>query len=119
VTPLDNGSLFRVVVSNIAGSVTSGQRNLIVEGPPVITAQPQDKSVNAGKTATFNVAATGSKTLTYQWRKNGTNISGATLATYTTPATTALDNGSLFSAVVTSPYGTVTSRDALLTVNSH
>src|SRR2546422_4375051 len=35
--------------------------------------------------------------LTYQWRKNGVNISGATASSYTTPATTTADNGALYS----------------------
>jgi beta-galactosidase len=112
----DDGSLFRVVVSNVAGSATSRAATLSVSIPPTITAQPQDRSVSVGKTAKFTVTASGSKTLTYQWRKNGTNIAGATRASYTTPPVTTGDNGSLFSVVVTNPYGSVTSDNATLTV---
>jgi hypothetical protein len=112
----DNGTLFQVIVSNIAGSVTSLQRTLTVNLPPTITTQPQDKTVNPGKTATFTVKATGTKTLTFQWKKNGADIPGATATSYTTPPVTALDNGSLFSVVVTNPYGSTTSTGAKLTV---
>lgn len=54
--------------------------------------------------------------MSYQWRKNGSDISGATQASYTTPPTTADDNGALFSVVVTNGGGTVTSNNATLTV---
>ena len=52
-----------------------------------ITSQPSSQTVTVGQTATFMVAATGSGTLTYQWKKNGTAISGATGSSYTTPVT--------------------------------
>ena len=45
---------------------------------PTITTQPANQSVQAGQSATFSVVATGSAPLTYQWRKNGTAIPGAT-----------------------------------------
>ena len=66
--------------------------------------------------ATFSVTATGTKTLTYQWMKNGANIMGATKASYTTPPAIVEDNGALFSVVVTNNYGSVTSTTAKLTV---
>lgn len=116
-TEADNGSLFRVTVSNAGGSVTSNQATLSVNLPPTITVQPQDKTVNVGKTAKFSVTATGTKTLTYQWRKNGVNISGAVQPSYTTSPATSGDNGALFSVVVVNPYGSVTSTNAKLTVN--
>ncbi|MFN9676344.1 MAG: immunoglobulin domain-containing protein, partial [Betaproteobacteria bacterium] len=58
---------------------------------PNITAQPAGTSVVVGQTATFNVTAGGTAPLSYQWRRNGTNLSGATGASYTTPATTSAD----------------------------
>ena len=58
----------------------------------------------------------GSPMPTYQWRKNGTNITGTTVATYTAPATVIGDNGALFSVVVTNTAGTVTSANATLMV---
>ena len=86
--------------------------------PPTITTQPSNQSVLVGSTATFTVAASGTPTLTYQWSKNGTAISGATSASYTTPAAASGDNGSTFSCVVTNPYGSATSNSATLTVTS-
>jgi hypothetical protein len=84
---------------------------------PVIGTQPSAQTVLRGATATFSVSASGSAPLSYQWRKNGAAIGGATAATYTTPATTDFDNGALYSVVVTNSLGVVTSSAALLTVN--
>jgi hypothetical protein len=66
--------------------------------------------------ATFSMVATGSAPLSYQWRKSGTTISGATSASYTTPATAPADSGSTFTVVVSNPFGSVTSSPAPLTV---
>src|SRR6185436_5526244 len=65
----------------------------------------------------FSVSATGgSAAITYQWRRNGSNIAGANAVSYTTPATTLADNGSTYSVVVTSAGESVTSNNATLTV---
>ena len=116
-TTADNGSLFSVVVSNSAGSVTSNNATLTVKTPPTITTQPANTTVRVGQTAKFSVTATGTTPLSYQWRKNGVNIAGATKASYTTPKTTSADNGALFSVIVTNSIGSVTSNNATLTVN--
>src|SRR5436853_3258159 len=88
-TSADSGSQFTVVVSNTAGTVTSNTATLTVSAAavaPSITTQPASQTVTAGQMATFTVVATGTAPLSYQWRKSGTAISGATGAGYTTPA---------------------------------
>jgi hypothetical protein len=85
---------------------------------PSITTQPVSQTVTAGQTATFSVIAGGTAPLTYQWQKNGVNISGATSASYTTPTTTTSDSGSTFAVVVNNTAGTATSALATLTVNA-
>ncbi len=85
---------------------------------PSITTQPASQTVTAGQTAAFTVAATGTAPLTYQWKKNGTAISGATSSSYTTPATTSSDNGAQFTVTVSNSAGSVTSNAATLTVNA-
>ena len=120
-TTADNGVTFAVVVSNFAGSATSGGAKLNVAAPggpvaPSITVQPADQSIRAGQTATFSVVASGTAPLSYQWRKNGAAIAGATSASYTTPAETTTDNGATFAVTVTNSAGSVTSRSARLTV---
>ena len=85
---------------------------------PSITTQPVSRTVTAGQTAAFSVAATGTAPFTYQWYKNTTAISGATSSSYSTPATTTADSGALFNVVVTNSAGSVTSTSATLTVNA-
>jgi len=117
----DSGAKFAVVVSNSAGSITSAPATLTVNAAavaPTITAQPANQTVTIGQTATFSVAATGTTPLTYQWQKNSANISGATSASYTTPATTSADNGAKFDVVVSNSAGSQTSATATLTVNA-
>ena len=120
----NNGNLYRVVVKNAAGSVTSAAAKLTVIMAPVITAQPKDTSVVKGDTATFSVAASGTG-LKYQWYYSADNG-----ATWKTPSfacntavvsmtATATQNGYLFRCVVSNIAGNVTSSSAKLAVSSH
>ena len=115
----DNNAQFTVRVTNSVGSATSSAATLTVVAPAAvaITAQPASRTVFAGQTATFSVTATGSPALTYQWRKGGTAIAGATAASFTTPVLTAADSGASYTVVVTNPVNSVTSAAATLTVN--
>ena len=87
-------------------------------GAPTITTQPANQTVTVGQTATFSVVATGDGALSYQWFKGTAAISGATAASYTTPATTTSNNASSFTVVVSDASGTVTSNAATLTINA-
>jgi hypothetical protein len=116
----DNGAKFRVIVTNSAGSTTSNAATLTVSQSPVapsITTQPSNQAVTVGQTATFSVVATGTAPLTYQWQKNTVNITGATAASYSTPATVSGENGATFRVIVTNSVKSVTSNSATLTVN--
>ncbi len=106
---------YRVVVTNAGGSVTSAVARLTILVPPAITAQPQDTTRNAGQTATFNITASGTTPFTYQWRKNGIEISGETNRTLRITGTTPADAG-VYSVVVTNAGGAATSIDATLTI---
>ncbi len=117
-TSIDNGALFAVVVSDSVGKVTSNSATLTVNSAPSITTQPLSQTMTAGQTASFAVTATGTAPLSYQWRKNGTPISGATSASYTTPAETTADNGAQFMVAVSNSAGSVTSSAAILTVSA-
>ena len=93
-------------------------RSAALSAPPVVIVPPQNASVFEGQTATFLADITGAGPFTYQWRRNGVPIPGATSASYTTPATTiAADNGTTYSVVVTNAVGTVTTASATLTVS--
>ena len=84
---------------------------------PLITNHPQSISVSQGNTANFSVTATGTQPLSYQWRKNSANISGATNTTYSIPNVTSSDAGD-FSVIVTNSAGSDTSNNATLTVTA-
>ena len=109
----DTGS-YTVVVSNPFGSATSVAVTLNVNAPPVITAQPTQQSVTAGANASFNVIATGTAPLSYQWRKDGVPISGAVNPVLAIVSAT---TGS-YTVIVTNSFGSVTSSSALLAVTA-
>ena len=116
-TTADDGAIFDVVVTNVAGSATSDPALLTVTTPPVITGFSQSRTVTAGQTATFLVSATGSTPMTFLWYKNNVPIPNATLSSYTTPATTIADNGDQYIVTVSNSFGSNTSPAAQLTVN--
>jgi len=111
-----NAGGYSVVVTNSAGSVTSLVATLTVLGPPNITIQPANQTVVAGGTASFQVIASGSGPLSYQWFFNRTNpLSGATSATLTMANIQPTNAGAYF-VVVTNLAGMVSSSNVLLTV---
>lgn len=118
----DDGAKFSVVVGNgTAPDATSADALLTVTAAvvaPAITTQPASVTVNPGQSASFSVAASGTAPLAYQWRKNGTDIGGATQASYTTPAAVAADHGAKFAVVVSNSAGSVTSSDATLSLGT-
>lgn len=85
--------------------------------PPSITTQPSSVTATVGQQASFTVVATGSAPLGYQWRKGGTNISGAISATYTIASVAATDAGSYDVVVSGACTPSATSQTATLTVN--
>jgi hypothetical protein len=97
---------------------SSGPGNVSKAVAPSLTAQPTSATVTAGQAASFGVSATGTAPISFQWRKNTVNISGATGASYTTPATTTADSGSKFDVMVSNSAGSITSAQATLTVSA-
>jgi len=85
--------------------------------PPTITTHPSDAVATEPETASFFVVATSPVSLTYQWRKDGADIAGATAPGYTTPPTVLADDGAIFTCVVANAGGNVTSNPAVLWVN--
>ncbi|HUJ45097.1 MAG TPA: immunoglobulin domain-containing protein, partial [Opitutaceae bacterium] len=115
----DSGNYW-VVVCNSAGSATSDVATLTVSAAavaPVFTTQPASQTVTAGTAVTFTAAASGTPAPTYQWRKNGVNITGATSAAYTI-ASVAMTDAGTYTVVATNSAGSATSNNAVLTVNA-
>jgi hypothetical protein len=127
VTLADSGRQLRVVVSNVAGSVTSDAASLTVDAAaaaPAFTTHPASLAVIAPRTATFTVVATGAPTPTLTWQSSADG--GATFddlasgtgssSSYTTPATTLADSGRQYRVIATNAWGVATSDVATLTV---
>ena len=120
-TPLVAGVYYPVTIS--AGNLlypTVASTNILITitnasgvSPPTITTPPQSRTVTNGGSASFAVVATGSPT--YQWRKFGTNLSGATSAAYNIPVVTTNDAGN-YTVVAANAGGSITSAVATLTV---
>lgn len=90
--------------------------------PPSITTQPTNQVGCLGYKSSFSVvgAAGSGGTLTYQWMKNGIDISGATSSTYTIYSVTTADTGTeIYSVAVTESNGTVAvSNSVSLSLNN-
>jgi uncharacterized repeat protein (TIGR03803 family) len=113
---------YSVIVSNSISSVTSSVATLtITASAPAIVSAPIPQTVLPGATATFNVSATGSQPLFYQWQKNGTNlndggnISGSAGATLTLVNVSPAD-AAAYSVTVSNTLGSITTTAVSLTV---
>lgn len=85
---------------------------------PVILTQPDDQTVAEGGTASFQVVATGSAPLRFQWRRDGVAIPDATGSRYSLAPVMISDHGAVFDCMVSNPQGEVFSTTAVLTVIS-
>jgi hypothetical protein len=110
---------YTVTVSNALGSVTSSPARLTVlvpSLPPFIVVQPVSVTATAGGAASFGVTVRGTAPLSYQWRKDGERLVGATQATLTLTNVRATD-AAAYSVAITNAFGTAVSASARLTVN--
>jgi hypothetical protein len=111
----NNAGEYDVVITNVAGALTSAVATLTVWVPPTISTQPQSRTNMAGSDASFSVLASGTLPLSYQWRFNGTAITGATTNLLTLNSVQTTNAGS-YDVVVTNLAGWTTSAVATLTV---
>jgi hypothetical protein len=118
------GSIDEVSVYNRALSAAEIQSIYNADGAgkctaptlPIITSQPTNQTVTTGGTAAFTALASGTPPLSYQWRWNGTSIAGAT-STSLTLTNVQVSQAGTYAVVVTNAGGSVTSSNAMLTVN--
>jgi len=93
----------------VAGGNNNAVRKGVLDyGQPIINTQPQNLTVLAGSNATFSVSATGPGPLSYQWKFNGTNISGATGSVLSLANVQPINAGS-YQVIVTNANGSATS----------
>ena len=110
-----NAGQYSVIVTGGCGSVTSSNALLTVNSGTSISTQPAASTLCAGNTANFSVTASGTGALSYQWKRDDTNVgtNSSSLAVSNAQAV----NAGTYTVVVTGTCGTVTSNNALLTVN--
>ena len=115
----NNGDYYVTVTDSEGQSVDSERVRLKVK-LSLSTNLPTTKAVYIGDALTLTVAAAnGLAPYSYQWQKNGVNISGATSATYTKTAATG-DNGTYTCIVKDSanPQNSITSASCAVTLNT-
>ena len=114
VKPADVGS-YHAVVADYRDAATSDAAELTALTAPVITRHPTNQLVASNGVAQFSVDAVGGGQLSYQWRKNGVALDGATGATLSMgPVSMELEGA--YSVVVSDANGSVESRPAQLAV---
>jgi hypothetical protein len=108
---------YMVTVTNAAGSADSMEATLTVSSPVTasISTQPISRGVLVGDSVTFAVVADGTPPFSYQWKKNGINVSGANQASYSIKSVGLADAGS-YSVSVANQVGTALSKSAALSV---
>lgn len=96
-------------------AATNASAFAIIGSSIFITTQPQDRTIAVGGSASLNVAATGSGVVTYQWRKDGVAVGGATNATLSFNSAAASDSG-VYDVVIRDANTSVTTNAARFTV---
>lgn len=111
------GTQYRIRVSDVSTpSRNSASPNFAIAATSAITAHPAPVATCTGQQVSFSVTATGGS-LTYQWRKNGTNIPNATNATFSIQSVATADAGN-YDCVVSGACGSaITSNQAALTLD--
>jgi hypothetical protein len=120
---LDEATLYnRALSSNEIASIYAAGAAGKCAAPRILT-QPHSQTVGGGANVQFNVTATSSAPLFYQWQRGGTNltnggnISGATASALNLTNVRTNDSGN-FQVFITNSLGAVTSSVAVLTVNA-
>ena len=109
ITASELATNYNVVITGTCGNITSSNTTLSQATTAIaITTQPEDQIVVTGGVITLSVAATG-PTLTYQWKRNGANlsdgvkISGSQSAILTITNAQTSDNFNDYVCVISSP----------------
>ena len=128
---IESGTKFQAIFTNGAGETSTSEVTLTINPPPCTTKpaieeQPTAQTVTAPATASFKAKAStpaNCKAPTVQWYSEAPGsltfspIPGATLATYTTPATSTIESGTKFQAIFTNGAGETSTSEVTLTIN--
>lgn len=115
---INNGDTYDCVATNTEGTATTNAATLTVFPAVSITQQPANVSITEGQTATFSVVALSQFGVTYQWRRNGVAISGATSASLVMPDVLLSQNGEQYTCTVAALGTTLLSSIATLSVSA-
>lgn len=121
-TTSETGNYTCVVTSTtngiFASSVTSAISHVTVSVAlvaPTISQQPTNQTVFFGQPATLYVGASGPGTITYQWKTNGVDVTGATAAAYVIPSVQPFNGATnTYRCAVSNEYGGLLSDPAKL-----
>lgn len=118
--PAVRGTTYRIAVDGYLGANGVIQLRLhlpVAPSAPAITSQPASRTVpdNAGSNVTFNVNATGSFPLVFEWQKGGASLPGGANDSYTVTNATLATAGD-YRVIITNAHGSITSSVAVLTV---
>ncbi|GAB3956100.1 hypothetical protein GCM10028805_44900 [Spirosoma harenae] len=99
----DNGALYKIIYTTNTA--------------PVITSQPKNTTISQGQSGRLTVSVSGAPPFTYQWQKNGVNISGATSFSYTFANAMPADSG-FYRVVIKNTADSVVSDSAFVTISA-
>ena len=117
--PADNGAVYKVVVANSVGSVTSSVVTLTVSTNLLIDAPLTSIQREVGSAAAFEIVAEGPAPITYQWKNgDGSLIPGATSRILWLYNLAATNDGATYYVSIITPYGSLDSAPATLNVQA-
>jgi len=96
-------------------AMSNREADPLVSTPPTITLQPTGAKLAIGSDYTLNVGAVGSSTITYQWKLNGNDVSGATNSSLVLEDISYAQGG-VYTCVITNDFGSLTSNSATVQV---
>jgi hypothetical protein len=110
-----NAGTYQVAVSNSSGFVLSDPATVTVVSPPAIGIDLTNMTAVSGASVVFQVQASGTGPLSYQWLWNGTVVPGATSNSLALTSVTGQQAGT-YQVVVQNAFGTAESAEVSLNV---
>ncbi|MCY3003552.1 MAG: immunoglobulin domain-containing protein [Planctomycetota bacterium] len=117
VTSAANTGSYHCVVTTPCGSAPSNAAAVTVDEAPSVSVQPAGLAACVGQPVQLSLVASGAPTPSFQWRKNGLPILGATSSSLSIPSYTLSDAGS-YDCQLSNACGSTTSALAFLTTST-
>lgn len=115
LSEVSNGAELQIAVDGRNGATGTATVNLRLVSVPEILAYPVDMTAHEGESVNLSAFALGPEPLSYQWRRDGANIPGATGTNLLLPGVSEAQAGA-YSVTVSNAFGVRTSRPAQLTI---